>query len=186
MARKDIYATDYTKSTLLSPIEAQILSQYQLLAVQLNTLSSEVKQLNSTTNQNSHPLGKSSSSEDGVEATNSGSADILLDNLRNLEMKIGLVYTLFKGAVYSLFLQYEEDQNLKNDEEQRRNDDSDEEPQNHHEIDAIEGENNDDMGDRMELQENHGHWCNTSSTRHKDIKLFNMSTKKQQYPQRND
>lgn len=186
MARKDIYATDYTKSTLLSPIEAQILSQYQLLAVQLNTLSSEVKQLNSTTNQNSHPLGKSSSSEDGVEATNSGSADKLLDNLRNLEMKIGLVYTLFKGAVYSLFLQYEEDQNLKNDEEQRRNDESDDEPENRHEIDAVEGENNDDMGDRMELQENHGHWCNTSSTRHKDIKLFNMSTKKQQYPQRND
>lgn len=157
MARKDIYATDYTKSTLLSPIEAQILSQYQLLAVQLNTLSGEVKQLNSATNQNYNQSGKSSSSEDGVEASNSGSADKLLDNLRNLEMKIGLVYTLFKGAVYSLFLQYEEDQNLKNDEEQRRNDESEEELENSHEINAVEGENNDGVDDHMEPQESHGH-----------------------------
>lgn len=126
MARKDIYATDYSKSTLISPVEAQILSQYQLLAVQLNTLSSEVKQLNSTTNQSTQ-VTKGSSSEDGTESTNTGSADKLLDNLRNLEMKIGLVYTLFKGAVYSLFLQYEEDQNLKNDEAQRRNEESENE-----------------------------------------------------------
>lgn len=122
MARKDILATDYSKSTLLSPTEAQILGQYQLLAAQLNTLSGEIKQLNSTTNI-SNPQGKSSSSDDGNVNTN-GTADKLLDNLRNLEMKIGLVYTLFKGAVYSLFLQYEEDQNLKNDEEQRRQGDS--------------------------------------------------------------
>jgi DASH complex subunit DAD3 len=39
---------------------------------------------------------------------------------RNLEVKIGLVYTLFKGAVYSLFLQHEEDLNLQNDIEQQR------------------------------------------------------------------
>lgn len=152
MARKDIYDTDYMKSTLLSPIEAQILSQYQLLAGQLNTLSSEVKQLNSTTNQNSYPLGKSSSSEDGAEVTSSGSADKLLDNLRNLEMKIGLVYTLFKGAVYSLFLQYEEDQNLKNDEEQRRNDESDNENDNRN--DSASG---DDENDRIELPDQHDH-----------------------------
>lgn len=149
MARKDIYVTDYTKSTLLSPIEGQILSQYQLLAVQLNTLSSEIKQLNSTTNQNHHTLDKSSSSEDGIDATSSGSADKLLDNLRNLEMKIGLVYTLFKGAVYSLFLQYEEDQNLKNDEEQRRNDESEDESENVNEANAVEDEDNGAMDDGM-------------------------------------
>lgn len=125
MARKDILATDYSKSTLLSPTEAEILGQYQLLAAQLNTLSGEIKQLNSTTNI-SNPQGKSSSSDDDNANTN-GTADMLLDNLRNLEMKIGLVYTLFKGAVYSLFLQYEEDQNLKNDEEQRRQGDSEDE-----------------------------------------------------------
>lgn len=156
MARRDIYATDYSKSTLLSPIEAQILSQYQLLAVQLNTLSNEVKQLNSSTNQNNHTLGKSSSSEDGGEMISSGSADKLLDNLRNLEMKIGLVYTLFKGAVYSLFLQYEEDQNLKNDEEQRRNDESEDASENGNEIDVAEGEEIDAMDERMESHENHG------------------------------
>lgn len=157
MARKDIYATDYSKSTLLSPIEGQILSQYQLLAVQLNTLSNEVKQLNSSTNQNNHPLGKSSSSEDGGEFQNSGSADKLLDNLRNLEMKIGLVYTLFKGAVYSLFLQYEEDQNLKNDEEQRRNDESEDGSDDANGIYMAEGEQNDALDERMESHENHSH-----------------------------
>lgn len=72
-------------------------------------------------------------------------------------MKIGLVYTLFKGAVYSLFLQYEEDQNLKNDEVQRRNDESEDELESGPQFDAIEGENNDDIEDRREPHENHGY-----------------------------
>lgn len=119
MARKDVYATDYTKSKLLSPLEAQVLNQYQRLALQLNKLSNEIKLLN--TSQGHYNTGTGgSSSEENLDYINSQTSDQLLDNLRNLEMKIGLVYTLFKGAVYSLFLQYEEDQNLKNDKVQRR------------------------------------------------------------------
>lgn len=104
MPPKDIYELNYANSALLSPTEAQILSQYQLLARQLNALSAEIKHLNS-----SHKADASGAN-----------ADDLLDSMRNLEVKIGLVYTLFKGAVYSLFLQHEEDLNLQNDIEQQR------------------------------------------------------------------
>ncbi|CAK7893125.1 DASH complex subunit Dad3p [[Candida] anglica] len=104
MSSKDIYTINYANSTLLSPVESQILTQYQLLASQLNNLSSEIKQLNSA----------------NTNKVEDGNADKLLDNLRNLEMKIGLVYTLFKGAVYSLFLQHEEDLNLQNDRDNRK------------------------------------------------------------------
>lgn len=116
MARKDIYTTDYSSIGSLSETESQILAQYQLLAVQLNTLNNEIKQLNS----GEILVAENASSEQEEVIDKHNSADHLLDSLRNLEMKIGLVYTLFKGAVYSLFLQYEEDQNLKNDEEQRK------------------------------------------------------------------
>ncbi|KAL7666770.1 DASH complex subunit DAD3 [[Candida] zeylanoides] len=104
MPPKDIYELNYSNSALLSPTEAQILSQYQLLATQLNALSAEIRHLNS-----SHKADASGAN-----------ADDLLDSMRNLEVKIGLVYTLFKGAVYSLFLQHEEDLNLQNDIEQQR------------------------------------------------------------------
>lgn len=100
---KDIYNIDYTKATSLLPVEAQILSQYQLLATQLKTLNNEIHNLNTSPKQ--------------LASQDSNSAEKLLDNLRNLEMKIGLVYTLFKGAVYLLFLQNEEDRNLKDSDE---------------------------------------------------------------------
>lgn len=119
MSQKDIYEVNYLNSTSLSPIEAQILTQYQLLAKQLNTLSSEIENLNSS---------ESIANENDVESSAGASnADKLLDNLRNLEMKMGLVYTLFKGAVYSLFLQHEEDLNLKNDIEQQREEEEEQE-----------------------------------------------------------
>lgn len=109
MPPQDLYSTEYDKVPGLDPLEASVLSQYQLLATQLKTLANEVKLFNSvevdTRNSNDPEMGETP-----------GSADRLLDNLRNLEMKIGLVYTLFRGAVYSLFLQHEEDENLKIDQ----------------------------------------------------------------------
>ena len=83
---------DITKLDV-SPLESQILAQYQHLANQLQTLDQHIQRLTKTT----RLVGDDQS------------ADKLLDNYRNLEMKIGLVYNLFKGAVYLLFLQNEED-----------------------------------------------------------------------------
>lgn len=113
MAPKDIYSIDYEKSNLVSPIQGQILAQYQLLAKQLNTLASEIKQLNET----NAAITRAASSKESDDSA--GSATQLLENLRNLEMKISLVYTLFKGAVYSLFLDNELDnlQDARNVEE---------------------------------------------------------------------
>jgi DASH complex subunit DAD3 len=108
MAPQDIYTTEYDKVAGLEPLEARILTQYQLLATQLKTLANEVKLINTT-------ASETRSSDDSGASDGPGTADQLLDNLRSLEMKIGLVYTLFRGAVYSLFLQHEEDENLKID-----------------------------------------------------------------------
>lgn len=141
MPPKDVLTTEYYAGNLLSPIEAEILSQYQLLALQLNTLAAEIKKLNSARDQNH--LARNLSSDNDTENGALGNADQLVDNLRSLEMKMGLVYTLFKGAVYSLFLQYEEDQNLKSDEAKRLNEDSETEDGNEEKDNSADDQSND-------------------------------------------
>ncbi|ODV68204.1 hypothetical protein HYPBUDRAFT_108377 [Hyphopichia burtonii NRRL Y-1933] len=104
---KDILTADYSKDPLLLPLEAQILAQYQLLAVKLNTLSDEIRKLNHT--------NVKTTSENSLDQID-GSATELAETLRGLELKIGLVYTLFKGAVYSLFLQGAEEKQVLNED----------------------------------------------------------------------
>lgn len=84
---KEIYQVDYSKSGQLLPLEAQVLQQYQILAIEMNKLQQEIDQL----------IVK----DQFVSATSS--THTLLENLRNLEMKINLIHTLFKSSVYSLF-----------------------------------------------------------------------------------
>lgn len=75
---------DYTKqSHQLTELETKVLIQYQNLAKRLNHLAQAINKL---INQPSTKL---------------------LENLQLIESKISLVFTLFKGAVYSLFLQQE-------------------------------------------------------------------------------
>lgn len=87
----EVLTADFSTNTQLTDVEARILQRYQTLAKRLNDLS------RLTTALVEQPIPQ------------------LLDNLRVLESKIALVFTLFKGAVYSLFLQQE---GLSNDEEQ--------------------------------------------------------------------
>lgn len=100
-----MYDIDYTKSSQVSSLEGQVLSQYQFLASQLNVLSLEISLLTVK------------ASEDQGESKVSGSAHNLSENLRNLEMKIGLIHTLFKGAVYTLFLEQDQEEEQKEEEE---------------------------------------------------------------------
>ncbi|KAK6456430.1 DASH complex subunit Dad3-domain-containing protein [Scheffersomyces xylosifermentans] len=104
MSTKDLSSIDYSKSALLSPLESQILTQYQFLNSQLLTLNREISKLTSK----SIPLSaeeEDDETEDWKSAQTAGIGHLLLDNLRNLEMKIGLIHTLFKGAVYTLFME---------------------------------------------------------------------------------
>ncbi|KAF3994226.1 hypothetical protein FT663_00196 [Candidozyma haemuli var. vulneris] len=91
---KDSLAIDYSTYTDLSSLEKELLSQYQSLAVKLNKLSDEIASLNK----------QKPASDSGATVP----ADALLGNMRNLERKIGLVYTLFKTAVYSMQLRNQE------------------------------------------------------------------------------
>lgn len=90
---KQILSTDFSKSSL-QPLEIQVLTQYQLLAKQLITLNNEITKLTSS-------------------ATDDITAETLLDNVRILEKKIGLVYTFFQGAVYHIYMKNEYDQSEK-------------------------------------------------------------------------
>jgi len=82
--QSEVLTIDYTKqSHQLTELETKVLIQYQNLAKRLNHLSQMINRLINL------PSAK------------------LLENLQVIERKISLVFTLFKGAVYSLFLQTE-------------------------------------------------------------------------------
>ncbi|KAK9245471.1 DASH complex subunit Dad3-domain-containing protein [Lipomyces tetrasporus] len=66
---------------LLSPVEQDLLKEYKQLSQNLNTLSGELAKLASV------PTPE------------------ILDNLRILERKMAVVFTLLKASVYSIFLQ---------------------------------------------------------------------------------
>ncbi|KAK9360564.1 DASH complex subunit Dad3-domain-containing protein [Lipomyces starkeyi] len=66
---------------LLSPVEQDLLKEYKLLSQNLNILSGELAKMASV------PTPE------------------ILDNLRVLERKMAIVFTLLKASVYSIFLQ---------------------------------------------------------------------------------
>lgn len=70
----------------LSLLQQNVLERYQRLAQVLSSLDETLKQFNDTSNE-------------------SVSSEIVLQQLREIEVKIGLVGTLLKGSVYSLVLQ---------------------------------------------------------------------------------
>lgn len=91
---REILTKDFNKDLDLLPLEQQVLSQYQQLAVKLHTLSEELARINRNVSE--------------LESAGpSGQADALLTNMRGLERKLGLVYTLFRTAVYSMLLENE-------------------------------------------------------------------------------
>lgn len=97
---KDTLTTDYSAFTDLLLLEKELLLQYQLLVVKLNKLASEIASLN-----------RQKTASEGAAVP----ADALLGNMRNLERKIGLVYTLFKTAVYLMQLRNQELEELERD-----------------------------------------------------------------------
>lgn len=90
---KDVLSVDFSKNVALSELEGKVLTQYQQLAIKLKVLAEEIRRLNVA-------------SENDVD----GLATQLAQNLRGLESKLGLVYTLFRGAVYTLILQAQGEQ----------------------------------------------------------------------------
>ncbi|KAI9703768.1 MAG: hypothetical protein M1836_007538 [Candelina mexicana] len=98
----------------LSPLEQEILDEYARLLDNMNTLSTQLHNLSTppTASTNNNPSSISSSitkKGEGVELegseTGNGSLPEILDSLRGLERKTGLVFTLLKASVYSIVLQ---------------------------------------------------------------------------------
>lgn len=100
---KECLSTDYQSQAGLLPLERDLLVQYQQLAIKLDRLANEIAKLN-----------KRLPSLDG-DSQAPPPAEALLGNMRNLERKIGLVYTLFKTAVYSMQLRNKEMDEQAND-----------------------------------------------------------------------
>lgn len=69
----------------LSLLQQNVLERYQKLAQVLHSLDSTVKQFN--------------------DSAENVSSEVVLQQIREIEVKIGLVGTLLKGSVYSLVLQ---------------------------------------------------------------------------------
>lgn len=95
-------SSNFAAADDVSPLERDVLVQYKALASNLQILAQEIAALN-----------RHLPAESNIPAhVTSGAADALLGNLRNLERKIGLVYTLFRTAVYSFVLQSQEQAEL--------------------------------------------------------------------------
>lgn len=90
----ELLEKDFFQDQDLLPIEQRILFQYQQVAIKVAAISEELAKINrAVTDLNS--VGPS------------GHAEALRINLRGLERKIGLIYTLFRTAVYSMVLENE-------------------------------------------------------------------------------
>lgn len=103
---QEILRTDFTAQPNLSALEKEVLVQYQALANKLGVLLSEVARLHKAVPRDQTPTVLGSDSAQPQQPA----ADSLLKNMHALEMKIGLVYTMFRTAVYSLLLQNQESQ----------------------------------------------------------------------------
>lgn len=86
---------DFASQTDLSPLEREVLTQYQGLATKLTKLSDDVKKI------------YQGELDRGAAECLTGQAHSLLQNMRGLERKFGLVYTQFRTAVYALQIQNE-------------------------------------------------------------------------------
>lgn len=86
----------------MSKLQQEVLSKYSQLAESLHRLDETVKELNRSAKENK-------------ENSNNISAEEILEEMRQIEAKIGLIGTLFKGSVYSFILQRKNEFNIMND-----------------------------------------------------------------------
>ena len=85
----------------MSKLQQEVLSKYSQLAESLHRLDATVKQLNQL-------------ARDTKEKSDNVSAEEILEEMRQIETKVGLIGTLFKGSVYSFILQRKNEFNLMN------------------------------------------------------------------------
>ncbi|CCK70901.1 Dad3p KNAG_0F02360 [Huiozyma naganishii CBS 8797] len=79
----------------LTPLQQSVLEKYSSLSEALHDLDESIKELNRSKEGNSADV----------------SADDVLQEMRAIETRIGLIGTLLKGSVYSLILQRGNDWN---------------------------------------------------------------------------
>ncbi|AJQ15909.1 ADE_G0004170.mRNA.1.CDS.1 [Saccharomyces cerevisiae] len=82
----------------LSPLQQEVLDKYKQLSLDLKALDETIKELNYSQHRQQH------SQQETV------SPDEILQEMRDIEVKVGLVGTLLKGSVYSLILQRKQEQ----------------------------------------------------------------------------
>ena len=83
----------------LTPLQQKVLARYKELVSCLRDLDSSIKDLN-----------QQQLDTKGNKDSSNSSPDEILKDMREIEVKIGLVGTLLKGSVYSLILQKQQTQ----------------------------------------------------------------------------
>ncbi|CAL9738436.1 DASH complex subunit Dad3p [Monosporozyma servazzii] len=85
----------------MSKLQQEVLGKYTQLAESLHRLDETVKDLNRST-------------KEAQENADNVSAEEILEEMRQIETKISLLGTLFKGSVYSFILQRKNDYSIIN------------------------------------------------------------------------
>ncbi|CAL9732948.1 DASH complex subunit Dad3p [Monosporozyma unispora] len=85
----------------MSKLQQEVLGKYTQLAESLHKLDETVKELNR-------------SAKETQDNADNVSAEEILEEMRQIETKISLIGTLFKGSVYSFILQRKNDYNIIN------------------------------------------------------------------------
>lgn len=88
----------------LTPLQQKVLARYKELVSCLRDLDSSIKDLN-----------QQQLDTKGNKDSSNSSPDEILKEMREIEVKIGLVGTLLKGSVYSLILQKQQTQKFKSE-----------------------------------------------------------------------
>lgn len=83
----------------LTPLQQKVLARYKELVSCLRDLDSSIKDLN-----------QQQLDTKGNKDSSNSSPDEIVKEMREIEVKIGLVGTLLKGSVYSLILQKQQTQ----------------------------------------------------------------------------
>ncbi|CAI5755737.1 unnamed protein product [Candida verbasci] len=100
----NLSSIDYDRySNKLSQLEINILKEYQSINNNLKLISKELESIIGLTNENDN---------------NNKSTNITVENLRQIESKVGFIYTFFKSAVYTLYTEHEGDDDGRDDEEE--------------------------------------------------------------------
>lgn len=93
-----------------------ILAEYQKMLEQIKQINLRIESLNTARKKNDHnEILNDKSSKDNKTGNSESSSTDLIENLRYLENRIGLLFTLIKSSAFSFIVKHQQDLNYQDD-----------------------------------------------------------------------